>query len=89
MLQPAFARDYVALNTDGAEWLVENTDIKLIGKINTIFSTSVLDGEAQVWKHGAHLTNYMNHLCCCMCLLLNCRNGLSVCFCNGRNKAGS
>jgi len=31
MLQIAFAYDFVGLKTDGAEWLVENTDIKLIG----------------------------------------------------------
>ncbi|CAA2964382.1 kynurenine formamidase-like [Olea europaea subsp. europaea] len=46
MLQPAFARDYVALNTDGAEWLVENTDIKLIGM--DYLSVSVMEETKQV-----------------------------------------
>ncbi|KAL2477288.1 Cyclase family protein [Forsythia ovata] len=31
MHQKAFAMDYVGLETDGAEWLVANTDIKLVG----------------------------------------------------------
>ncbi|CAI9769968.1 unnamed protein product [Fraxinus pennsylvanica] len=31
MHQKAFAKDYAGLKTDGAQWLVDNTDIKLIG----------------------------------------------------------
>lgn len=57
MHQKAFAKDYVGLKTDGAQWLVDNTDIKLIGKTNTIFSTFLLGAKARAWKHGAHPTN--------------------------------
>lgn len=32
MWKKEFATDYVGFTKDGAEWLVENTDIKLVGK---------------------------------------------------------
>ena len=37
MYTKVFASDYTAFTEDGAKWLVENTDIKLVGKIVFFF----------------------------------------------------
>jgi len=33
MFQKEFDASYVGFTVDGAKWLVENTDIKLVGKV--------------------------------------------------------
>lgn len=38
MWKKEFATDYVGFTKDGAEWLVENTDIKLVGKTQILLS---------------------------------------------------
>lgn len=40
MWKKAFDTSYVGFMKDGAQWLVDNTDIKLVGKIgcNTVVS---------------------------------------------------
>ena len=37
MFTKKFDTSYVGFTQDGAKWLVENTNIKLVGKMNTFF----------------------------------------------------
>lgn len=42
MWKKGFDTSYVGFMKDGAQWLVDNTDIKLVGKINNIYCSSLL-----------------------------------------------
>lgn len=39
MFKREFDRSYVGFTKDGAKWLVDNTDIKLVGKLYTFVSS--------------------------------------------------
>ena len=41
MWKKEFATDYVGFTKDGVEWLVENTDIKLVGKTQIVPSINL------------------------------------------------
>lgn len=39
MFKKEFDRSYVGFTKDGAKWLLDNTDIKLVGKLYTFVSS--------------------------------------------------
>ena len=57
MFKEEFDTSYVGFMKDGARWLVENTDIKLVGKIYAVF-----DG---------FQTPFLTFICCDKCLIFN------------------
>lgn len=49
MFQKEFDTSYVGFMVDGANWLVENTDVKLVGKVKNIVLS-------RLYKYFMHVT---------------------------------
>lgn len=55
MFKNQFDTSFVGFTTDGAKWLVDNTDIKLVGKLLTFFNLALLFFSYVFLKTSMHL----------------------------------
>jgi len=64
MFQKEFDSSYVGFTVDGAKWLVENTDIKLVGRHKLFFYISA------TFTHDIY-SDICDHVYFCICKLLH------------------